>query len=174
MFLGDFNINISPGVSALSPRCLQLMDWITIQELCLLNMDNLTRTGPSSQTSLMELTLLSHGIYYRISYFVHPALYDSDHYPIVLFSSHSALEPPHHVRPRWNLESVSFNKLSMTLSSSDQTFENMCTHTNTRTSARIQYTARSHCPWWDTTCGFLLNLKWKFLLRARSLCSKED
>ena len=39
------------------------MDWFTTQDLCLLNMDNPTRTGPSGQISLIDFTVLSPEIY---------------------------------------------------------------------------------------------------------------
>ena len=69
--LGDLNTNILRGVFALTPCRLQLMDWITIQDHCLLNMDNPAQTGPFVQTSLIDLTFASCEIHNRISYFIH-------------------------------------------------------------------------------------------------------
>ena len=61
------------------PPCLcQLLDWINNQDLCLLNVDIPTRTGPSGSMSLLDLTLLSPTLHNKVQFYVHLDMFDSD------------------------------------------------------------------------------------------------
>ena len=93
IFLGDFNINLNPDHPTSSPRVLKFLDWVTSQDLCIMNLDIPTQTGSCGQSSLLDLTILSRTVYNKIKFYVHSDQFDSDPHPIILLSPSSASSP---------------------------------------------------------------------------------
>ena len=174
IILGDFNINLLPQSPSQSGRSVNLLDWISSQDLCLLNLDHPTRTGPSGHTSLIDLTMLSPSIYNKIRFYVHPDQFDSDHHPILLLSPSPVNKFAPSKSPRWIKAAETLNKLPALPVTTYQDFTSLCAHAIDVTSTPRIPTNRQYCPWWDATCRSLLRQKRKYLRTARSRCSRTD
>ena len=128
IIVGDFNINMLSGHLPPSPRALNLMNWLDSQDLCCLNLDIPTRSGPGGQSSLLDLTFLPPSLCNKITFYVHPDPYDSDHHPIILLTHCSDTSSHSSSLPRWNLAAQSFNNTALQHLPSYQAFTQACIH----------------------------------------------
>ena len=113
IIVGDFNVNMLSNHLPPSPRALNLMNWLESQDLCCLNLDIPIRSGPGDQSSLLDLTFLQPSLYNKITFYVHPDSYDSDHQPIILLTHCSDTSSHSSSLPRWNLAAQSFNNTAL-------------------------------------------------------------
>lgn len=174
LIFGDFNINLLPGRSPPSSQLVGLLDWITTEDLCLLNWDIPTRAGAANHESLLDLTILSPTVYNKIKFYVHPDLFDSDHFPIVTLFSVPAQNPAIQVRPNWKAAAQSLNSTTLPSSSTYSEFINLCSRSLAQSSAKVKPSSRPACPWWNASCQNLLRIKRRQLRIARVSCSRSD
>ena len=152
IFLGDFNINLNPDHPTSSPRVLKFLDWVTSQDLCIMNLDIPTQTGSCGQSSLLDLTILSRTVYNKIKFYVHSDQFDSDHHPIILFSPSSVSSVPSNRTVRWRSAADALNKISDIIAPSYHSFIQICTQKITDSAHRSSDSNRPRCPWWDHKC----------------------
>ncbi|GBM68974.1 hypothetical protein AVEN_113016-1 [Araneus ventricosus] len=83
--LGDFNVH-HPALLSLffSSDASKVLDWISVNNMCLLNMSQFTRFHSGHAPSLLHLSICSADIYNSIGLEISHDTYDSDHCPILI------------------------------------------------------------------------------------------
>ncbi|GBO36987.1 hypothetical protein AVEN_196172-1 [Araneus ventricosus] len=85
LILGDLNVH-HPALGSLFffSDASKVLDWISANNMCLLNMSQFARFQTGHAPSLLDLSICSEDIYNNISFEISHDTYDSDHCPILM------------------------------------------------------------------------------------------
>ena len=108
-----------------------------------------TRSGIGGQSSLFDITFLPPSLYNKITFYVHPDPYDSDHQPIILLTDFLDTSCHSSSLPRWNLATYSFDNTALQHISSYQAFTQAYIQAIKNTKVTSSWRARPLRPWWD-------------------------
>ncbi|GBM00076.1 RNA-directed DNA polymerase from mobile element jockey [Araneus ventricosus] len=172
LILGDFNIH-HPALGSLftSADADTLLNWISINNMCLLNMNKFTRFQGGQNPALLDLSICSADLFSHCQLEVSLDQYDSDHCPIFVSISGFG-DRTVKVRSYINWRQFS-NKINDCLDNSLETQSiealTLIFHScSVSSSHRFSSTSRQHSPWWDAHCNYLKALKRRLLRRAKS------
>ncbi|GBL86418.1 hypothetical protein AVEN_203551-1 [Araneus ventricosus] len=172
LILGDFNVH-HPALGSLlsSSDASKVLDWISINNMCLLNMSQFTRFQTGHAPSLLDLSICSADIFNNISLEISHDTYDSNHCPIFISLKNFG------VRTTKTRQYINWNRFSKNindnLSNTDQnlSIEMLSLQFQSNAAAfSFSYTisAQNYSPWWVTRCSFLKALKRMVLRKAKS------
>ncbi|GBM26977.1 Anoctamin-10 [Araneus ventricosus] len=170
LILGDFNVyHPALGSRFSSSDAFKVLDWISANNMCLINISQFTRFQTGHAPSLLDLSICSADIYNNISFEISHDTYDSDHCPILMSLKNLR------VRTTKTRQYINWNRFSKNinhnLSNSGQNLSiEMLSLQFQSNAAASSYSisAQNHSPWWDTRCSFLKALKRKALRKAKS------
>ncbi|GBM35809.1 hypothetical protein AVEN_87355-1, partial [Araneus ventricosus] len=161
----DFNVH-HPALGSLfsSSDASKVLDLISINNMCLLNMSQFARFQTGHAPSLLDLSICSADIFNNVSLENSHDTYDSDHCPILTSLKHFG------VRTTKTRQYINWNRFSKNiddnLSYTDQNLSIEMLSLQFQSNAAAS--SSSYSPWWDTRCSFLKALKRKVLRKAKS------
>ncbi|GBN45077.1 hypothetical protein AVEN_15075-1 [Araneus ventricosus] len=157
LIFGDFNTH-HPAIGShfTSTDANMLLNWISINNMSLLNMNKCTGFQGGQNPALLDLSICSEDLFSHCQLEVSLDQYDSDHCPILVSLSGFGVRT---IRARsyinWRHFSTKINDyLDKSLEiKSIEAFTQIFHSFSVSSSYRFSSSSRKHSPWWDVHCN---------------------